>query len=256
MRPGWLPDIPEAPENTNDSSGRGQPTASTLEPKVQRAGESVRAHRGLPADGRHDHRLALDQARRMACTDALMSAQAGLRTSWQGHSSMTNTAGLKRRGCGRPLRGGATRAVCTLQSVCWRYAVPRCVHTCSCLLRAVGDTLGSISHMDAEQLRAAAPGVPIWVREYRQLGANHENMWECTQDGAVEQEEEAIVIGADAEAHGEAAVDAEVEAGKANRSWCQKRNGRGTPDSPPLRQHHPLNSHRLSALGHQGASCK
>ena len=230
MRPGWLPDIPEAPENTNDSSGRGQPTASTLEPKVQRAGESVRAHRGLPADGRHDHRLALDQARRMACTDALMSAQAGLRTSWQGHSSMTNTAGLKRRGCGRPLRGGATRAVCTLQSVCWRYAVPRCVHTCSCLLGAVG--------------------------EYRQLGANHENMWECTQDGAVEQEEEAIVIGADAEAHGEAAVDAEVEAGKANRSWCQKRNGRGTPDSPPLRQHHPLNSHRLSALGHQGASCK
>ena len=147
--------------------------ASALEPEVQRAGESVRAHRGLPADGGHDHRHAVDQARRMACTDALMSAQAGLRTSWQGHSSMTNTAGLKRRGCGRPLRGGATRAVCTLQSVCWRYAVPRCVHTCSCLLRAVGDTLGSISHMDAEQLRAAAPGVPIWVREYRQLGANH-----------------------------------------------------------------------------------
>ena len=173
VRPGWLPDIPEAPENTNDSSGRGQPTASTLEPKVQRAGESVRAHRGLPADGRHDHRLALDQARRMACTDALVSAQTGLPTSWQGHSSMTKAAGLKRRGCGRPLRGGATRAVCTLQSVCWRYAVPRCVHTCSCLLRAVGDTLGSISHMDAEQLRAAAPGVPIWVREYRQLGANH-----------------------------------------------------------------------------------
>ena len=131
----------------------------------------------------------------------------------------------------------------------WRTVV--CVYVSS-----QGDTLGSISHMDAEQLRAAVPGVPIRVREYRQLGANHENMWECTQDGAVEQEEEAIVVGADAEAHGEAAVDAEVEAGKANRSWCQKRNGRGTPDSPPLRQHHPLNSHRLSALGRRGASCK
>ena len=59
-------------------------------------------------------------------------------------------------------------------------------------------------------------------------------MWECTQDGAVEQEEEAIVVGADAEAHGEAAVDAEVEAV----------------------QHRPLNSHRLSALGRRGASCK
>ena len=79
---------------------------------------------------------------------------------------------------------------------------------------------------------------------------------EAQGEAAVEHEEEAIVVGADAEAHGEAAVDAEVEAVKAKRSWCQRRNGRGAPDSPPLRQHRPLNSHRLSALGRQGASCK
>ena len=79
---------------------------------------------------------------------------------------------------------------------------------------------------------------------------------EAQGEAAVEHEEEAIVVGADAEAHGEAAVDAEVEAVKAKRSWCQRRNGRGAPDSPPLRQHRPLKSHRLSALGRQGASCK